>query len=126
MSVETRTADSERSERVKLAVALLLLATGIAAFYFFPGGPLVYRTLGLLAAVAVSAALALQTQKGVEAKDFFVGSRIEVRKVVWPTRQETVQTTLLVIAMVILVALLLWGIDSVLSWLVGGVLGTRG
>jgi preprotein translocase subunit SecE len=46
------------------------------------------------------------------------GSRTEIRKVVWPTRQETVQTTMIVVAFVVLVALLLWGLDSLLGWLV--------
>lgn len=119
-------APDARFDSVKLAIALLLVAAGVVVFYLFPDSPALYRTLGLLAAVAVALVLALQTGKGVWARDFFAGARVEVRKVVWPSRQETVQTTLIVIIAVILVALLLWGIDSVLGWLVGMVLGTGG
>jgi len=50
-------------------------------------------------------------------------SRTEIRKVVWPTRQETTQTTLIVVVFVFIMALILWGIDSVLGWLVGMVIG---
>ena len=126
MSVSTDiSAANDRRDTAKLVVALLLLASGIAGFYFFSGDFLLYRTLGLLAAVALSVALALQTRKGIWVRDFFGEARVEVRKVVWPTRPETVQTTAIVIVMVVLVALLLWGIDSLLGWLVGGFLGTR-
>ena len=67
--------------------------------------------------------MALQTSKG---RSFFVllkEARVEIRKVVWPTRQETTQTTLIVVAVVLVMALLLWGLDSLLGWLVSMVVG---
>ena len=51
---------------------------------------------------------------------------VELRKVVWPTRQETIQTTLIVVAMVVVAALILWGLDKVFFWLVAWLTGQRG
>ena len=79
--------------------------------------------LALLAIAAVAAFVGLQTVKG---KSFFVlvkEARTEIRKVVWPTRQETTQTTLIVVAVVLVMALLLWGLDSLLGWLVSLIVG---
>ncbi len=57
---------------------------------------------------------------------FFKNARAELRKVVWPTRQETLQTALVVVAMVVVLALVLWGLDGVLVWLIGSLTGQRG
>jgi len=62
--------------------------------------------------------IALKTELGVETLEFMQGSRAELRKVVWPTRAETTQTTLIVIAMVVIMGLLLWLLDVLLFWLV--------
>ena len=67
-----------------------------------------------------------QTSKGLQLWSFIKGARIELRKVVWPTRQETIQTTLVVVAMVVVAALILWGIDTLFFWLVGWLTGQRG
>ena len=68
-------------------------------------------------------AIGLQTEKGHAAWELAKEARIEVRKVVWPSRQETTQTTLIVVAVVIFVALILWGLDSGLSWGIQGLIG---
>ena len=75
----------------------------------------------LLAAVA--GWVASTTERGGALWQLLKGSRTEIRKVVWPTRQETTQTTLIVVVFVFIMALILWGIDSVLGWLVGMVIG---
>jgi preprotein translocase subunit SecE len=62
--------------------------------------------------------VALQTAKGAAFWSLVKGSRTEIRKVVWPTRQETVQTTMIVVGFVLLVAVILWGLDTLLGWLV--------
>ena len=72
--------------------------------------------IGMFAIVA--GLIALQTTKGAAFWALVKGSRTEIRKVVWPTRQETVQTTMIVVVFVVLVALLLWGLDAFLGWLV--------
>ncbi len=75
--------------------------------------------------LAVSGLVASRTQKGKWVIEFFRDSRMELRKVVWPTREETMQTTLVVAAMVIVLALILWGMDGVLVWLIGWLTGQR-
>ncbi len=121
-------AESEGSslDTVKLGLVVLLLIGGIAAFYYFAEQSLVIRVGGLLVLVAICAAITYQTQTGKRLWGFAHDSRNEVRKVVWPTRQETVQTTLLVMAMVIVVALLLWAVDSLLGWGVKLLIGQGG
>jgi preprotein translocase subunit SecE len=67
----------------------------------------------------------MQTEKGSNALLFAKEARTEVRKVVWPTRQEAIQTTGIVLVVTVLMSLLLWGLDSVLFWLVGLVTGLQ-
>ena len=104
-------------------VALTLLGGAIAAFYVYSDQSLLLRVVGLLAVAGISVTLILFTAKGRSAWDFMQESRTEVRKVVWPTRQETVQTTLVVIAMVTVVAIFLWLLDMLLAWIVKSVIG---
>ena len=73
--------------------------------------------------VSVVLGVALQTEKGAWAWNLAKEARVEIRKVVWPTTQETTQTTLIVVGVVIVVALILWGLDSSLSWGVRGIIG---
>lgn len=121
-------AESEGSslDTLKLGLVVLLLIGGVAGFYYFAEQALVIRVGGLLVLIAVCAFIAYQTQVGKRIWSFAHESRNEVRKVVWPSRQETVQTTLLVIAMVIVVALLLWALDSLLGWGVKLLIGQGG
>jgi preprotein translocase subunit SecE len=107
----------------KLVVALLILIAALVGFYFYADHDLLYRVIGLLAAVGISVAIALQTDKGREIWGYFHDAQIEVRKVVWPTRKETVNTTLLVIGMVIIVAMILWLLDMFLGWSIGALMG---
>ncbi len=109
-------ASASKLDTVKLAIALLLIAGAVVAFYLYPEQSALLRTLGLLGVVGVAAAIAYQTDKGRQTWGFFQDAQIEVRKVVWPTRQETLQTTLLVVLMVILVAIILWLLDMFLGW----------
>ena len=103
-------------DTVKLIAAVSLLVAGIAQFYYFADELMVYRVLALLALLAIALGVVFTTQIGQVTWGFMRDSRTEVRKVVWPTRQETVQTTLLVIAMVVLVGIMLWLMDMVLRW----------
>lgn len=98
----------------KLVGAALLLIVGIIAFYFFADYSAPLRVLGLLVVSGGAAAIALQTAPGRALWEFIADARMEVRKVVWPTRQETIQTTLIVMAMVVVVGLVLWLFDTIL------------
>ncbi len=110
-------------DTLKLIVAVLIVGSGVVAFYLFAEQPLLYRVLGMLAGIGIATFIAYQTNKGQQIWGFFQGAQIEVRKVVWPTRQETVQTTLIVILMVIFIAILLWLLDMFLGWSIGSLMG---
>ncbi|UFH49034.1 preprotein translocase subunit SecE [Pseudomonas sp. KNUC1026] len=116
-------AQDTRFDLLKWLAVVALVVVGVVGNQYFAGSPLLYRVLGLLVIAAVAAFVALQTGKG---KSFFTlvkEARTEIRKVVWPTRQETTQTTLIVVAVVLIMALLLWGLDSLLGWLVSLIVG---
>lgn len=107
------------ADKLKWLVSALLLAGAIWAFYFFSDQAILpVRVIGLLAAIGVITAILLQTAQGRNAWAFIQDSQVELRKVVWPTRKETVQTTLIVVVMVILIAIFLWGLDSLFVWAV--------
>ena len=101
-------------DTAKLVIAAALLLAGILAFYHFVAYSLLWRVIGLLAAAGGAAAIALQSAPGRRLWQFGRDSHMEVRKVVWPTRQETVQTTLVVVVMVLILGIVLWLFDTVL------------
>jgi preprotein translocase subunit SecE len=109
-------AESSRLDSLKLGAAVLMVAGGIYAFYHFEDQHLVLRVLGLLAVAAIAIFLAAQTDLGRNVLGFIGGAQSEVRRVVWPTRTETVQTTLAVVLMVFLVGIFLWLLDMLLLW----------
>ena len=110
-------------DTVKLLAAVGLLVVGIGFFYFFEEYALLARVLGLLVIAGLAVAVALQSASGRAVWDFAVTSRTEVRKVVWPTRQETIQTTLIVFAMVLVIGIVLWLFDMMLMAIVRSVTG---
>jgi preprotein translocase subunit SecE len=101
-------------DTAKLAIAALLLIVGIFAFYWFEGYSVLLRVIGLLVIIGGAVAVAFQTERGRALWQFASDARMEVRKVVWPSRQETLQTTLIVIVMVLIVGIILWLFDMVL------------
>jgi preprotein translocase subunit SecE len=101
-------------DTVKLAAAAVVLVAGIYGFYHFAAYSAVLRVVGLLITGGIAAAIALQTAQGRRLWEFTGDARTEVRKVVWPTRQETVQTTLVVIVMVLILGIILWLFDMML------------
>ncbi len=121
-------ANEERSplDLAKLVLAGLILAAGIAAFYWYESVDQVYRVLGLVVVVLLSLGLALTTSTGRGVMAFAREARVELRKVIWPTRQETLQTTLVVLVMVVVVAIFLWLLDMLLLWAVNGLTGLGG
>ena len=116
----------DKLDTFKLGLSLLIAIAALVAFYFYADQSLLYRVIGLLIAASISVAIALQTDKGRQIWGYFHDAQIEVRKVVWPTRQETVQTTLIVILMVVLVAIFLWLLDMFLGWSIGMLMGHGG
>ena len=112
--------------KIKWLLAILLSFAGISANYHYNGQPWPLRLLAWIVLLGVLAVILLQTFQGKKACHFAVESRMELRKVVWPTYRETMQTTLFVVAMVIVLALILWGIDGASVWLIGSLTGQRG
>lgn len=105
-------------DKLKLTIAVALIAAGVVGFYYFADQSLLMRVLGLLAMIGVSLAIAYQTAVGQRTWGFVTDAQTEVKKVVWPTRKEALQTTAIVLVMVLIVALFLWALDSILLWLV--------
>ena len=108
----------------KYIAAVLLLAGGMVAYYWFDGvWPAGARALVMAVAVVLAALVFLGTAKGAQARGFLSESRFEMRKVVWPTRQEATRTMWVVIAAVVLISLILaafdWGIQLAVKALLG-------
>lgn len=105
-------------DTVKLVIAIVILVGGIVGFYYFADKALLYRVWGVLLTTLAAIGLMLTTAMGLEFMGFLKEARVEVRKVVWPTRQETMQSTLVVVALVFIVGLILWTLDAGLFWAV--------
>ena len=111
-----RSAPNRMLDHLKWAVVVALVAGGVVGNWYFQEQSLLARVLALLA-------LAVQTERGQALWNLAREARREIRRVVWPTRQVTTQTTFIVVALVLVFALILWGLDSLLSWLVSSVIG---
>ena len=108
---------------LKWLIAVALLALGVFGNWYYQDESLLMRVIGLIAVAAVAVGIALQTQRGAAIWALLKEARGEIRRVVWPTRDETLQTTVIVLALVLVFALILWMLDSVLSWFVSSVIG---
>ena len=102
-------------DTAKLVAGAVVLGAGIAAFYLLPDLPIWLRWIIVLAALVLGTLVGLQSQQGKTLWSFVQASRVELRKVVWPERQETTQVTIVVFVMVIVLALFFWGLDTVLA-----------
>jgi preprotein translocase subunit SecE len=103
-----------RLDSLKLWAAILLMGAGIYGFYYFSDVMIVLRVLGLLAVAAIAIAIAYQTGMGRQVVGFVSGAQNEVRRMVWPSRTETLQTTMAVVFIVLVVGVFLWLLDMVL------------
>jgi preprotein translocase subunit SecE len=113
---------SSAIDTFKLMTALLVLIAGVVAFYYFEEESQLLRVLGMLAVAVIAFFIAASSELGRRGLGFVKDARVEVRKVVWPTRQETIQTTMAVLFMVVLVAIMLWLFDMFLGWSVSTLL----
>ncbi len=110
--------NNSRSDLVKWILALIIVAAAIVLNQHFAALALSLRLIGWLVVTCMVAGIVYTTSQGGKLWLFAGDSQIELRKVVWPTRQETLQTTMVVIAMTIILGLLLWGVDTILLWAV--------
>lgn len=104
-------------------IAVVLLGSGIAANYYFSSVDISLRLIGWLVLAIIIGAIVQQTRQGHTAWEFAKTARTELRKVIWPSRQETLQMTAMVIILVIIIAILIWGIDTLFLHLVGFLTG---
>ncbi len=102
---------------------MALAAGGVAGNWYFQDESLLMRALALVALALVAGFVALQTERGRRVWALAREARAELNRVVWPTRQEATQTTAIVLILILLFSLILWGLDSLLSWLVQMVIG---
>jgi preprotein translocase subunit SecE len=104
-------------DTVKLVLAAALLIGGIVAYYYYAQTSALVRGGAVLVATAAAIAVAMQSEPGRMLWRFMQGARVELRKVVWPTRVETRQTTIMVIIFVIIMGVFFWALDLLLLWL---------
>jgi len=116
MNAKVEQSSGGAANTAKLALALIVLAAGVVGYYWFNELPTWQRLFILIGGLVVGGAIAFFTRAGQSMRDFLVESNFELRKVVWPTRQETIQTTLVIIVVVIILSILLGLIDIFLKW----------
>jgi preprotein translocase subunit SecE len=104
-------------DTVKLALAAAILIGGIVAFYVYEEQSLLVSVAAVLVAVGIAVAVFMQTERGRILWKFIQGSRVELRKIIWPTRQETLQTALTVMVFALILGLFFWGLDFFLLWI---------
>ncbi|MCU7810670.1 MAG: preprotein translocase subunit SecE [Candidatus Thiodiazotropha sp. (ex Notomyrtea botanica)] len=123
MSANTQV-EASGFDTVKLILAVAIVVGAILGFYFLDAYSQLLRVLGLLALVGLAAFIVYQTAVGRTVWDFASAAKVEVRKVVWPGRQETVQTTLIVFVMVLIMGIVLWLFDMMLGAILKALTGT--
>ena len=117
MTEQAQNSDASVLDTAKLVAAIAILVAGVASFYVFDQYPAAARWLVVLVAVAASIFVALQSAQGRDLWQFVQGSRVELRKVVWPTRQETHKMTGIVVAAIVVMGIFFW----ILDWILGAI-----
>ncbi|MEW5249006.1 preprotein translocase subunit SecE [Microbulbifer sp. 2201CG32-9] len=112
-----------RLDGLKWLLVALLVGAAVAGNSYYAEFPLLYRVLAMVALIVVALAVAFNTAKGNALWTLLREAQAEVRRVVWPTRQEATQTTLIVMVVVLIMALILWALDSALGWAASKVIG---
>ena len=112
----TDTTESTMADKIKLLLAAALVVAGIAGYYWLAADSIVLRALSVIAGIVAGVVVALTSELGKQFLVFGRESLAEVKKVVWPTRKETMQTTAAVFAFVVVMAVFLWISDKTLEW----------
>ncbi len=124
MTAQTETSQSGALDTLKLLLSAAFLIGGLYGFYYYENDlALPLRVLMVLGGTGVGIALAMTSVQGHQLWQFIQGSRVELRKVVWPTRQETTQTAIAVFVFTLILALFFWALDSGLLWLTRRLVG---
>jgi preprotein translocase subunit SecE len=116
MTEEIKAQDGGTGNTVKLTIASLLVAAGVAGFYVLSNQATWIRWLVVVAGLVLGALVVALSQTGTDLRQFIAAARVELRKIVWPNRQETLMTTAVVLGFVLIAGLFFWGLDVVLAW----------
>ena len=108
---------------LKWLLVIGILGAGVFGNWYYQDQSLLYRVVGLIVLAAMALGLAVQTARGSATWTLMKESRSEIRRVVWPSWDETLQTTMIVLVLVLIFALILWGLDSILSLVVSQIIG---
>ena len=124
MNAQAETSQSGVLDIIKLLIAAVVLVGGLFAYYYFePTIAQAIRVLMVLGGAAAGIGIAMTSTQGQSLWHFIQGSRVEIRKVVWPTRQETTQTAIAVFVFTLVMMLFFWALDSGLLWLTRSLVG---
>jgi preprotein translocase subunit SecE len=124
MNAQAETSQSGVLDTIKLLIAAVVLVGGLYAYYYFePTIAQAIRVLMVLGGAAAGIGIAMTSTQGQSLWHFIQGSRVEIRKVVWPTRQETTQTAIAVFVFTLVMMLFFWALDSGLLWLTRSLVG---
>ena len=99
-----------------LLLSIAVLVGGLFAYYYYSDESVLLRTLGVLVAFSLAVFIALRSAQGKTLWAFIQGARVELRKVVWPTREEAVQTTIIVLVFTMIMGTFFWLLDFLLLW----------
>ena len=114
------------ADKIKLLIAFLLVVAGIAGFYYLRDSAAVLRLVSVLIGLLLATGVAWTSELGKQFFAFGKDSVAEAKRVVWPTRKETLQTTGIVILFTIIMALFLWAVDASLMMVVNKLMGRGG
>jgi preprotein translocase subunit SecE len=125
-SVDTKARDAGAADTVKLVAAILLVIGGVAGYYVLGNQAAWQRWLAVAAGIVLGAVVIAVSKYGTALKQFMADSRIELRKIVWPKRQETGMTTLVVFVFLLIAGVFFWGLDLALAWATRALTGQGG
>ena len=124
MNAHTETSESGVLDILKLLMAAAILLGGLFGYYWYLEWSQPLRVLLVLGGTILGVGIGMTSTQGRRLWAFIQGSRIEIRKVVWPTKQETTQTAIAVFVFTLILALFFWGLDSFLLWLTRTLVGS--
>ena len=126
MTDETKIQNAGTADKVKLGIAIVVVIAGVAGYYLLANQAAWMRWLPVVGSLVLAAVVVAFSRYGTEFRRFLELSRIELRKVVWPTRDETMKTTAVVFVFVAVAGLFFWLLDLVLAWATRTLTGTGG
>jgi preprotein translocase subunit SecE len=126
VNAQTETSESGVLDIIKLLISAVVLVGGLYSYYYYVEVSLPLRVLMVLGGLALGIGIALTSAQGLRLRAFVQGARVEIRKVVWPTKQETTQTAIAVFVFTMIMALFFWALDSLLLYITRSMVGSAG